>query len=226
MQRYNIFSQVHKGLRAMLYHTANKLQQTDFSDAAEGDLVMKQVIEIMDLFDRHAFTEDSFILPAIEQHEPGVASLFENEHVEDHGLSNRLRSLVHMFNHTFSPLEKNILGGSIRFAFVQFLIFNLEHMGKEEDVLNNLLWAHYADEELHGITREILAHIAPEDMARYSRWMIKGLSNSEIIAWLKEVRNTAPGFVFTNLFTMAEAELPEQRWLKVKDSLVDGAMVA
>jgi hypothetical protein len=131
-----------------------------------------------------------------------------------------------MFKHTFSTEERNVIGGAIRFAFVEFLIFNLKHMAKEEDVLNNLLWTYHSDEELHGITKQILAHLAPEDMAKYSRWMINGLSNNEIIAWLKDVRNNAPDFVFRDLFTVAANELPEQRWVKVKDALCDGAMVA
>ena len=226
MQRTNIFSHVHKGLRALLYHTANSLQQTDFTNSQEADQVMKEVIEVMDLFDRHAFSEDHFVLPAIEPFDSSVSTLFEAEHVEDHRLGNRIRSLVNMFNHNFSTGERVILGGAVRYAFVEFLIFNLRHMAKEEDVLNNLLWANYTDEELHAITREILDHIAPEDMVKFSRWMINGLSNAEIIAWLKDVRNNAPGFVFNSLFSLAESELPAPRWLIVKESLVDGAMVA
>ena len=35
MNRYNIFYQVHKGLRELLYNTASRLQQTDFTNAEE-----------------------------------------------------------------------------------------------------------------------------------------------------------------------------------------------
>lgn len=226
MQRINIFSNVHKGLRALLYHTATCLQQADFSNMHEADAVMKQVIEVMDLFDRHADTEDKFVLPAVERFEPAAAAAFEDEHVEDHVLGKRIRSLINMFNHNFISEERVLLGGAVRYAFIEFLTFNLQHMAKEENVLNNLLWANYGDEELHAITREILAHIEPADMARFSCWMIKGMNNTEITGWLKEVRNNAPAFVFNNLFSIAANELPAQRWLTVKESLVDGAMVA
>ncbi|MES2893176.1 MAG: hypothetical protein V4725_14220 [Bacteroidota bacterium] len=226
MQRFNIFSNVHKGLRALLYHTANSLQQTDFATSHEADPVMKQVVEVMDLFDRHAFSEDNFVLPAVDLYEPAAAALFEDEHVEDHVLGNRIRSLVNIFNHNFITEERVILGGAVRVAFIDFLIFNLKHMAKEENLLNNFLWANYTDEQLHGITREIMAHIAPDDMVLFSRWMMNGMNNAEIIAWLKEVRNNAPAFVFNNLFSIAANELSALRWLAVKDSLVDGAMVA
>ena len=37
MSRFNVFNQIHKGLRAMLYDTALTLQQTHFDDAGQAD---------------------------------------------------------------------------------------------------------------------------------------------------------------------------------------------
>jgi len=209
----------------MLYQTATILQQTDFTNSYDTDKVMDQVLEVVELFDKHAHTEDNFILTDIEKHQPDVASLFEEEHVKDHELSSRIRTLLVMFRYTFSTAEKAEIGSAIRFAFVEFLVFNLTHMAKEENVLNNLLWAYHTDDELHGLTQQILAHVQPEDNTKYSRWMMLGLSNQEIINWLKEVRNNAPEFVFQQLLTVGEKELSAERWRVVRDSLTD-AMVA
>jgi hypothetical protein len=227
MSRYNIFLQVHKGLRAMLYQTAATLQQTDFfCSSCDNDRVMEQVLDAVELFDKHAHTEDNFVLPAIEKYRPDVSSLFEKEHIQDHVLSNRVRTLLSMFKHSFSTAEQAEIASAIRFAFVEFLVFNLNHMAKEESLLNNLLWAHYTDEELRSVSHQVIAHIQPEDMAKYSRWMLLGLNNSEIIAWLKEVRDNAPDFVFLDLLNVAEKVLPESRWLVIRDTLADAAMVA
>ena len=54
MQRYNIFNQVHKGLRELLYQTASRLQQTDFSTHQEREAILEQVNIVVDLFDKHA----------------------------------------------------------------------------------------------------------------------------------------------------------------------------
>ena len=226
MQRYNIFLQAHKGLRALLYHTASTLQQTDFGNAHEAEPVMEQVIDAINLLDRHAATEHIFILPAVERYEPGVTKLFDEQQVAVHVFGKRIRTLVHMFNHNFSTQERVLLGGAVRFAFVEVLTAHLQQMAKEEDVLNNLLWTNYSDENLQAITRQIVEHIGPEEMAKFGHWMLQGLSNPEIIAWLKEVRNNAAGCVFNDLFSAAANELPEPRWIIIKESLVDGAMVA
>ncbi len=226
MQRYNIFYQIHKGLRQMLYQTASQLQQTDFTQAEETNERIAQIHEVLDLFDGHAHTEDNFVLPSIETAEPAAANLFEEEHVQDHALSNRLRALLNMFHHTVSSEEKNELGSAIRVAFTEFLVFNLQHMAKEELQLNQLLWQHYNDEQLHAITQKIIAHIPPEVHVKYNTWMIRGLSNQEITLWLKNVKNTAPHFVFDGLLKLAAQELDTQRWALVQENITEGALLA
>ena len=79
---------------------------------------------------------------------------------------------------------------------------------------------------MRGISHQIVAQLHPQDNAKYSRWMILGLNNPEIISWLKDVRNNAPEFVFRNLLYIAENELSSERWLVVRDGLTDAAMVA
>ncbi len=225
MKRYNIFYQVHKGLRELLYQTASRLQQTDFIQQEEADEILAQINEVLDLFDKHAHTEDNFVLSAIEEKEPAVANMFEAEHVMDHALANRLRSLVNMFHHTVSTDERNELASAIRFSYIEFMVFNLNHMGKEESELNLLLWKHFSDETLHGITQQILSHLSPDAMLRFSRWMLRGLSNTEIIAWLKQVKNSAPDAAFNGMLQMAEKELPVQRWSLVQEGITEGAML-
>ncbi|MBK7374191.1 MAG: hypothetical protein IPJ02_01045 [Chitinophagaceae bacterium] len=107
MKRYNIFYQVHKGLRAMLYETAILLQQTDFSNEEETNTIAECISEVVVLFDKHAHSEDSNILNTIESFEPSVAGLFAAEHVKDHELSNRLTALVNMLHAATLDQKKN-----------------------------------------------------------------------------------------------------------------------
>lgn len=226
MKRYNIFNQVHKGLRVLLYETTIKLQQTDFTDAEDADEAVQQVKTILDLFDEHAHTEDTFILPAIVEYEPSVVDVFAQEHVKDFELSNRLNGLLQAFSLTISPDAKGEIGAAISIALFEFMLFNLEHMKKEEDVLNKLLWRYYTDDVLHGITMRIIANVPADKMPLYNKWMMRGLSNTEIIHWLKEVKNNAPEFVFDSFVDLAVNELPEYRWQKVQEQLTEGAMLA
>lgn len=226
MKRYNIFYQVHKGLREMLYDTASKLQQTDFSDADETFTILTKVESVLNLFDKHADTEDKFVLTAIERYEPSVTVLFAEEHVQDHKLSNHLRTLVSKFKTLIEKEEKTAVGSDIHLAFIDFLVFNLTHMAKEENILNNFLWRYYDDKELVGITQKILEHLAPDTLQHYSVWMMRALNVAEITNWLRDVKNNAPEFVFESLMQTAGQELNTHRWLQVQEAITEGAMLA
>jgi hemerythrin-like domain-containing protein len=225
MSRYNIFNQVHKGLRALLLETALRLQQTDF-DTDEAEIVVQQLQGLIDLFDRHAHTEDTFVFPAIAAGYPAVIAEFEQEHKEDHELGLHLRGLLTAFTHAVSSAEKTAIGSSLRQSFTDFMVFNLRHMAKEENIINKALWKLYTDTELHGITQQIVASISPEAMAVYSNCMMRGLSNNEITVWLKEVKNNAPDVVFQSLMYTAEVQLSSLRWQQVQEAITEGAMLA
>ncbi|ULQ55212.1 hemerythrin domain-containing protein [Flavihumibacter rivuli] len=226
MSRYNIFYQIHKALRAMLYETSIQLQQTDFSNAEQTAQTLAQVTEVAELFEKHAATEDHFILGTIEQFEPQAAELFEAEHEEDHILGEKLVSKIQNFHSRELPVSKQQLGLDLTIAFTEFMVFNLNHMAKEEKELNELLWKHFSDEDLGGITQQILAYLPHDFHARYNKWMMRGLSNNEISQWLKMVGASAPQFVFDGLVATMEAELPKERSHAIRQSLADTSVYA
>lgn len=226
MTRFNIFNQIHKGLRAMLYDTSLTLQQTSFLDADEAETAMEKVRQVVDIFDEHAAHEDHFVLPAIRQYEPSLVDAFELEHIKDHDLTEKLRGLLTVYNHAVKPEVKIETGQAIVRAFIDFMIFNLEHMTREETILNKILWRYYSDEELKAINQRIVAVIPATELEVTSAWMMRGLSNNEISGWLKTVEKNAPEPVFTQLFSLAERELPETRFRKILENLTEGTMVA
>jgi quinol monooxygenase YgiN len=226
MSRFNIFNAIHKALRAMLYDTSLTLQQTYFGDAEEAETALEKVRIAVDVFDEHAAHEDHFVLPAIQQYEPSLVDAFEQEHEKDHALSERLRGLLAVYRHAIKTEVKIETGQAINQAFIDFMIFNLEHMAKEETMLNKVLWRYYSDAEILAINQRIVASIPPQEIAIASAWMMRGMSNMEISGWLKGVEENAPEPVFTQLFSIAEKELPNDRFRKVLENLTEGTMVA
>jgi iron-sulfur cluster repair protein YtfE (RIC family) len=205
----------------MLYETASELQRTDFDNGEEVTSLLEDITTVVDVFDKHAYNEDHFVFPAVEQYEPSVVDSFEQEHVKDHELSTQLRTLINICRSLKTDEERIQLGSALRKAFVDFLAFNLVHMAKEEDIINNLLWRYYTDEQIRAIEKQIIAIQKPESTAVVWKWMLRGLSNKEITNWLRAVEKNAPGFAFTNLFTTAEKELPANRFRQVADELTE-----
>ena len=226
MQRYNIFYPVHRGLRALLLETSQQLQQTDFANADEATDAVERVNGVVKIFDAHAAKEDKFVFAAIAAYEPSVVDAFEQEHVEDHKLGQDLQNWLTAFGYAVAPSAKETIAAELTKSFIEFSVFNLRHMAKEENVINPLLWRYYSDDELRGIAQEITKSVPPHEAAVMGRWMVRGLNNTEILNWLKSAKNNAPQPVFEGLLSIAETELQPQRWSQVQDALFEGALLA
>lgn len=225
MQRINIFNQIHKGLRAALYDTAISLQQADFTMEVEAEESLSKIKEVVMLFDEHAHKEDEFILPVIIQFEPSVADAFEQEHIMDLALSSQLLTSVNEFEKLLKAEDRAAVGKKINIQFVEFLVFNLKHMAKEEDILNQLLWRYYSDVEILQVQQRIVQNTQPWHQDFYSKWMLRGINNSEAAFWLRAVESSAPPVVYQTLFNKAQQELPKARFQKLVEALAESAVL-
>lgn len=226
MQRYNSFTMIHKALRTMLYDAALTLQQTYFADENEAETALGKVEAVLYLFEQHAHHEDSQVLPAIELYEPQLVEDFEKEHVTDINLGSRLSTLLNIFRDAVADEDRIYCGSAISKAFVEFMVFNLEHMAKEEIYINQALWKHYTDEQIIMLSQKLVASIPPAEKALSAKWMFRGTNNVEVINWLKSVKQSAPAFVFESMLSIAENELPENRWEKVQTAVMEAELAA
>ena len=221
MQRFNPFNMIHKALRALLYDTALNLQQTYFANNPEAESALQKVEMVLHQFEQHAHHEDTFILPAIVYYNPWLANEFEKEHGEDHRLAQQLKHLINIFRATTTAEEKLTAGSAISKAFTDFLVFNLQHMAKEELVLNQALWLHYTDAEIMELNQTIIANIPAEERAITAQWMMRGINNVEAINWLKMTKRNAPEPEFWKVYSLTKTELPMYRRLEVQEAIVE-----
>jgi len=219
MERYNSFNIIHKGLRAALYQTALQLQQTDFTEEELSEEALNKVKEIVLLFEGHAHKEDNFILPMINEYEPSVVATFNAEHEEDEKLGFELNAAVEKVAESETLLEKMISGRELTESFVRFMVFNLEHMAKEEDIINKILWRYYSDDEIKAVASQISKNTPPWMQDFYAKWMLRGINDAEAAGWINAIGKTVPPVVFQTLLQKAEQELPVKRFTKIRQSI-------
>lgn len=224
--RFNPFGQVHKGLRALLYDTALLLQHTNFTQEEEVYTALDRVKLVNRLFEHHAHIEDSQVFPMIEPYAPQIVADFEAQHQTDHALSLGLEKCLALFTETNSPEQNRYAGNELLQSFNAFLAFNVEHMKKEETIVNECLWLYYSDEALLKKVQEISAAIPPEENQHFVYWMLKGMAAHEIIDWFNAIKLTAPPPVFAFFCNLAETALPARKWERVRDALQEGALLA
>ena len=224
-KRYNVFNQIHKGLRNMLYDTAVCLQRADFSSAEAAEAV-GQLELVLALFDEHAEHEDKYVLPHILAHDAKLKEEFEKDHVIDHKLAEDLNAHVAGWKAAETAEARTMAGNRIFYAFNEFIAFNLYHMNKEENELLYTLWKHFTDEEIIGMQMQIIQSIAPETLAIENEWMMRSINDAEIIAWLTAVKHTAPAEAFAGMMQLAQRELGSIRFEKISAAFATQAVTA
>jgi hypothetical protein len=217
--RHNLFNQVHKGLRALLYETALAIQHTDFTQQQQAAFTLKKIEKVLWLFEGHANLEDRVVFPQLQSIAPDVIKDFEDQHETDHRLGQDLGDIIASYGYAQTPADRLQCGINLSQAFNEFTAFNLQHMNKEETIIMGLFWQHFTDEELLAKEREIANRVPPEKQEINQRYMFRGMNDAEINAWLQKVRRGAPEPVFNRLVELAQQELPGERWILLKDVL-------
>jgi hypothetical protein len=219
--RYNPFSFIHKALRGLLSDTAITLQQTDFTDVTEANIAIKKVEKVLEHFESHAYHEDRHIIPAIIKFDGKLAAEIESEHEKDDMLIFRLENKITKFMHASAGDEKRSVGNEIMYGFIDFVAFNLIHMNKEEQLINEVLWNNYTDQELLEINHTIRASVPQHEMMEIIRWMVKSANNPEITGLLNDAKQSAPAEVYQSVEQMVKQELPLNRWQKINEGIVE-----
>jgi hypothetical protein len=216
--RYDMYAQIHKGLRSFMADTLFRIGRLDAWDEVEVAEGAAQLRGLLALCRAHLEHENDFVHPAMEARRPGSASQAARDHVH------HLHS-IEALEAELGALER--AEGSARACaalelyrgLALFVAENLEHMHHEETEHNAVLWSAYCDDELAAIERALVASIAPDEMAAVARWMLPAMSAPERAAKLTEMRPALPPQAFAGILAMLKAQLSERDWYKLGAAL-------
>jgi len=225
MDRYNIFNQVHKGLRAFLYETGMQVQQTDFTREEEVVRAQESIEEALYYFNQHILHVERFIFPFVIAYHPQLIGNIKQQYQTNTVQAQKLRGAMNAYCHAVGAEEKTAAGKLILKAFTSFLVTHLDCLTREDSLLNSLLWRYYNDAELLGLEKEIVGKLPPRDLAMLSKWVIRGMNNAEIIGWLRAIEKTCISSIFSSFFNSAEKELPDCRWQRIQEALAEGTEI-
>jgi hypothetical protein len=217
--RYNPFNMIHKGLRALLYETALKIQRTDFACDQEVHDTFEQVRTALWIFKGHIRIEKEEVYAKLYKLVPFMVQALEKEHEKHEKINQELLYAMEGYWNAKTLPSKISAGQNILMVFNEFVSFHLLHMNRQETVVNDLLWENYSDIQLIRIVRSIAEKIPTKRNEQYNRWILKGLALHEVIVWLKTIRFGSTAVVYERFYTMAEAELPADLWMQVEKAL-------
>jgi len=208
-RRVDLYSTVHKGLRAFLADTQLAVGRADASDREEVDVALRQTRDLLELCRVHLDDENRFIHPAIEARARGAVHRSASDHAEHLASIERIEALVDGVEAAADPAE-----GLTRLyrTLVRFHAENLDHMDYEETALNAILWATHTDEELSVIEQAFVGSIEPATRGLFLRWMIPAMSHSERLELFEVLRGDASSDAFEAALDHARVGLSRQDW--------------
>jgi hypothetical protein len=166
--RVDLFTTVHKGIRALLFDISTEAARIDLASCIAVDGLADRIHQMLAFLDEHARHEDRHVLPAVAVVAPELARSLGLEH-------HRLDALHLEVQVTADGLAcadaegRATVGPQLSRLLNRLIAAHLSHMHREETEVNAVLWAAYADDELAAIRGRLVGSI-PTD--RYAEWMI------------------------------------------------------
>ncbi len=164
--RVDLFTTIHKGVRALLFDAALEAARVDLSHACAVDRLVERVERLLGFLDEHARHEDTEIIPIVQRYDPKLAATLTAEHISQdavhHAVERAARALA------LAPDgDRRPAATALSRMLNQLVSLHLIHMNHEETVVNAVLWGALGDPDLVAIRERIVGGIPSE---RYSQW--------------------------------------------------------
>ena len=197
-QRYNIFRRTHKGLRSMLFDAGAKLQQTDFTKSKQASAAVDAIKQSTRSFLYHISKEDKIIYHSVVLYAPYIVAMIEQTNLKDQVLAESIDKIIDEQRDQDTKKEMIDFGHQLQAAFFEFTAAVLQHMNKEETVINEILWSNYSDSQLVGMEVEMMKQATSSDCSWYTGKILKELSNREILMWVDIIKEHASPLCLKN----------------------------
>ncbi|MFH1143424.1 MAG: hemerythrin domain-containing protein [Candidatus Eisenbacteria bacterium] len=212
MERLDLLTPIHKGIRALIYHLGFDLQRTDFSDPPASAEVVRRLLHDLDLLHRHGRDEEKFIFPRVGRFEIGLVGLLRREHEEIEVRIVEAREGGRELETLAVPEARPAAGARLNRVFNALAAFYLAHMNHEEAMLLPVSWRHFTDAELGAIRGEIQKSMTPDVLREWMRWIFSALNDAELADLLKGMRSSAPPEILEGTLVLARTVLGAERW--------------
>jgi len=216
--RHDMYSGIHKALRAMMADTLLAVGRMDVDDGLERARVTERVLELLQLCGSHLQHENDFVHAAIEARAPGASDRIGHEH-EDHARHiAQLADAVAVLRGC-DPAARPGAAARLYRELALFVAENFQHMHVEETAHNAVLWARYTDAELEAVHDALVGAIRPDEMMVTMRWLVPFMNPAERAGLLCGIRAKAPAPAFDAILALVQPHLDATEWAKLARAL-------
>ncbi len=212
--RYDLYTGIHKGLRAWMSDVLMLAGRMDPFDATELDEFAGKLRALLRVCRKHIEHENKYVHGAMERAIPGTSGEVVAEHVHHEEEIARIETALTGLERAEWTARPAAAQGLYR-RLALFVAENFVHMNREETAHNAVLWSTYTDLELAEIEQTIVASLSPDEMAEILRRMVPAISAPERAAMFTGMRLNAPGEVVDQLLAIVKPHLSNRDWIKL-----------
>lgn len=218
MTRFDMYRDIHKGIRLAVFSYVNELGSADLSSRETLARLRVGLDELVELLENHAKHEDAHITPVLARIAPELTeSLVADHHAYDAMLTKARYGFLALA--VASEEQRSERAHALYLELSSFTAAYLNHMQREEEEANRALWAAFDDARLIALHDELLAAIPPAEMAQTMPWLLRGANLDTRCTMLTSVREHAPKAVFEGMLGMARAVLSRADVLALEQRL-------
>jgi hypothetical protein len=203
---YDMYRNIHKGLRAELFGVTAQAGSTDPGDADARAAVATRWSTAVALLVEHAEHEDEFVQPAIERHAPQLGVVVLRDHEVLEAQMAQLEVLADRAATASGPAAR-FLGHQLYLGLASFTAAYLEHQAFEELEVDVELSKALGPEALMAIDQAIVASIPPDRMATGLGIMLPAMNADDRAELLGGAQQGAPAEVFAGMLALARGAL-------------------
>lgn len=197
--RYDLYGNIHKGLRRAQCLLLARLGSNDFGDAAATDKLLADLRRLLAMAAAHVRHEDGEIHAALNGR--GIATELIDAQHDDH------RAAFAVLEDRIAAVEAAVhraeAGRALYLAFAAYIADDFAHMHEEETVTAPLLWRHFTDEELLAIEMRIIGSLPPEENMAFTRMMLPAMNPDQRAALVGGMLQAMPGEMFAAVVEFA-----------------------
>jgi hypothetical protein len=190
--RIDLYSTVHKGLRAELCQVATLAGRTDFGKAEEADEAALAAKRLVEHLETHAALEDREVMPELARVAPELHAELSSQHALTAGLQRDVAGVAEWIRRANGP-NRVSLGRRLHQRLWWLVAEHLRHMEREETEAMRTLWAYRTDEDLAAIQQRMVGSIPRPAMAEWGAVLLAALSLPERTALLEPLVEHLPG---------------------------------
>ena len=211
MSRFDLFTNVHKAIRALLFETTIRVGRTAFADAAEAAATAASLRVLFVHLEEHAAQADAVLMPELQRLAPELFAELQDEHTRTAGMQAELAALLDRLDGATAD-ERLALGQRLHHRLHRLVAAHLAHLEREEVEAHRVLWAHCTDAELQTLHARIIARNAPARVAHWLALILPAIARPERARLLRELQHSMPAAVFASVTAPARAALGEGAW--------------